>query len=174
KATEEQFVDAITEATKQFWDSEKVPVFLTYYGKISKRNSRNRPYTNIFPTFMVMNTYGDSDIKGNWMELLYHESAHPLILGSGLFVGGTINDTAEIHQLNIPRGLWHAYLFYFTGKISQKLLKKIGIEYPKTYMQRNGIFGRYYPSLKEHLDLYLDRKVTLAEATHSILKKLNK
>lgn len=170
RATEEAYVEQISKLTRQAWQSDRIQVDVTYLGKITKRNMRNRPYTNIFPTHVVMNTLGDDEVDGGWLELLYHESAHHLILRSSYFVNGTIQDVAEINKLDAPRQLWHAYLFYLTGKVTQDLLVAQGLEYPQIYMQRNNVFGRYYPHLDEHLSSYRKREVSLAEATLNILR----
>ena len=119
-----------------------------------------------------MNTVGDDHVEGGWLELLYHEAAHHLILRTSYFVNGTINDVAEIHKLEIPRQLWHAYLFYMTGTLTKRLLTEQGMEYPYIYMERNGIFSRYQEQLNTHLAAYMERKVTLSEATLQILQAL--
>ncbi len=170
---EDEYVDKITNLTRQFWPFEKVRVDVVVYAKSSKWNLRNRPYTSIFPTHVVMNAIGENEIPGNWIELLFHESAHPLILGSSYFVSGTISDVAEAKGLKIPRQLWHAYLFYFTGHAAKELLIKNGIDYPSTYMERNRVFSKYLPALQKYLDSYIERKMTLAEATEKIINELN-
>lgn len=173
RSTEQNYVERITKLTRQFWEFEKIRVDITYVAKSSKWNLRNRPYTSLFPTHVVMNAEGENYNKGNWVELLYHESAHHLILPTYYFVGATINDVAQANKIKIPRQLWHAYLFYFTGQISQQLLRAEGIDYPLTYMERNGVFSRYQPVFKQYLDPYMEGKTSLAEATSSILTALN-
>ena len=121
-----------------------------------------------------MNALGENKVKGNWLELLYHESAHHLILGSSYFVGGTIKDLTEVMKVKTPRQLGHAYLFYFTGQLTKQLLAKNNIDYPATYMERNGVFSRYFPLLEKHLTLYMDREITLVEATKRIIGDLRK
>jgi hypothetical protein len=169
ESTEEAYVDKITKLTRQFWDFEKIKVDLTYYAKSSDWNPRNRPYTSIFPTHVVMNAVGENDVKGNWVELLYHESAHHLILSSNYFIGGTIKDVVEAKNLKSPRQLWHAILFYLTGEISKDLLEKEKIPYPETYMQRNNVFGSSHALLEKHFRPYIDRKVTLAQAVEDFI-----
>ncbi|GAB4241882.1 MAG: hypothetical protein Tsb0034_19170 [Ekhidna sp.] len=171
RATEEPYVKEITKLTRQFWQPEgKVKVDVVFYAKSSTWNPRNRPYTSIFPTHVVMNVFGENHIKGNWVELLYHESAHHLILGGSYFVGGTLRDLSEARGLKTPRQLWHAYLFFFTGEISRKLLKENGVDYAQTYMERNKVFSYYHPYLYKHLLPYINREVTLAEATENFIR----
>ena len=174
KKTEDSFVKRITKLTRQYWDFEKIRVDITIYAKSDKWNLRNRPYTSLFPTHVVMNAIGENEVKGNWIELLFHESAHHLILGSSYFVAGTIKDFVEVKGIKSPRQLGHAYLFYLTGKIAQDLLFEQGIDYPEIYMVRNKVFYKYYPLLEKYLGQYMDRKITLAEATERFIADLNK
>lgn len=172
RQTERKFVENITKLTRQFWQAEKLTVDVTYVGKATKRNPRNLPYTSIFPTHVVMNALEENQPKGNWIELLYHESAHHLILGSSYFVGGTINDLTEVMDIEPPRQLGHSYLFYFTGELTKQFLNELGVIYTNTYMVRNGVFSRYFPLLDKYLKSYMNREMTLAQATRYIIEGL--
>ncbi|WP_420580762.1 hypothetical protein [Reichenbachiella sp.] len=175
RKTENEFVDRITKLTRHFWqfDPPQVRVDLSYFAKSTTRSFDTRPYTTIFPTHVVMNVVGENDIKGNWLELLYHESAHGLILGNSFFVAGTIKDLVEAENLRSPRSLEHVYLFYFTGQITKDLLKKQDIDYPETYMER-GVYEEYFPLLEKYLAPYMNRKSTLSNATRDFLKEWKK
>ncbi|WP_425392381.1 hypothetical protein [Ekhidna sp.] len=172
--TEEKYVDRITKLTRQFWDFEPIKVDVTFYAKSSTWNPRNRPYTSIFPTHVVMNASGENEVPGNWVELLYHESAHHLILGSSYFIGGTIKDVTEVKGLKPTRQLWHVILFYLTGEVSKNLLQDHGITYPETYMQRNNVFGRYHQLIEKHFRPYLTRESTLAESVENFITEAAK
>ncbi len=172
KSTEEAFVEQITTLTRQPWQSGQIRVDVTFLGKISKRNLRGRPYTNLLPTHIVMNAPKDIGVDGTWLELLYVESARQLIRRNANFVSGTIQDVAEINKLEAPKPLWQAYLYFFAGKVTQDLLTQQGLEYPQIYMQRRGNFARYYTLLDNHLSPYLKREVTLSEVTLSLLQEL--
>ena len=173
RKTEEKFVDSITYLTRQFWQFEKLKVDITYVAKSSKWNLRNRPYTTIFPTHVVMNAIGENQIKGNWIELLFHESAHHLILSRSYFIGGTISDVTETLNIKPPRQLGHSYLFYLTGEVTKSLLIEAGLPYDRTYMERNNVFSKYHNSLRRFLQKYMERKITLSEATQRIITDIN-
>lgn len=115
--------------------------------------------------------YAVDEPAGNWLELLIHESSHQLILSSKGFVAGTIQDVANDLGVGVPRSLWHAYLFYFSGILTQSFLAKAGKTDYTLYMERNGVFSRYYPALQAHLPDYMAGKCTLAEATRKILSE---
>ena len=173
RRTEERFVVGIKKLTCQLWQYEKLKVDITYFGIASTWNFKHRPYTSLFPTHIVMNAIGENDVKGNWVELLYHESAHQLILGSSYFVGGTIKDVSEVMKTKTPRSLGHSYLFYLTGELTKQIFNEEEIPYDTTYMQRAGVFSRYYAALDKHLKSYMKREITLEEATRKIINELN-
>lgn len=173
RQTEEEFAFGIMDLTRQPWQAEKIKVDITYYGTASTWNFKHRPYTTLSPTHVVMTAFGDNDIIGNWVELLFHESAHHLIFSNFYFVGGTIEDVAEIMGIEPPRQFWHAYLFYLTGELTKQIFADNNLSYKTTYMQRRGVFGRYYPLLDKYLKAYMQRNITLEEATSKILTELN-
>lgn len=174
RRTEYDYVDSMQQITRQIWQQDTIKVDVVYYGKVSARNYRNRPYTSIFPTHVVMNVASDNDISGGWLELLYHEAAHHLILSEAYFVGGTIWDVANEMKVSIPRQLWHMYLFYFSGEITRGLLEDVGINYPQTYIQRNGIYRNYFTLLDQYILPYMKRETSLAAATQKMIEDIYK
>lgn len=172
RKSETKYWEQILDGTKAFIKDDTIKVDVVYVGKADKWNIRNRPYTSIFPTRVVMNTYEFDEVEGEWLELLFHESAHALILSRTGFVAGTIIDVANSMDVKIPRQLGHAYLFYMTGYYAQQLLQEEGISYPKTYMEYRNVFGRYHEALSR-LDEYLEGRQTLAETTTKILEELS-
>lgn len=172
RRTEERYAYGIQKLTRQRWQSEKINVDITYYGTATTWNTKHRPYTTIFPTRVVMTAIGENDVKGNWVELLFHESAHHLILSSSYFVGGTIKDVSEVMNIKTPRQLGHSYLFYLTGELTKQIFSEEKVPYETTYMERTGVYGRYYKALDKHLKSYMKREISLAEATKKILDEL--
>ncbi|MEP1307720.1 MAG: hypothetical protein ABJK11_12700 [Balneola sp.] len=170
--TEAKFIERMTKLTRQFWQFERIKVDITYFGMASDWNPEHRAYTTIFPTHVVMKTEGEQEVKGNWLEILFHESTHHLILGSSYFVGGTIQDITEVLGIEAPRQLDHAYHFYLTGELTKQILEEEGISYDVTYMQREVVFSRYYSALDKYLKLYMNREMTLEETTRKIIAEL--
>lgn len=170
--TEKDYWTLMGEKTRAFTLDEIVKVDVVYYGSANKWNPLDRPYTSIFPTRVVMATGSFQEIQGEWFELLFHESAHALILSRNGFVGGTIQDVAAHMEVKIPRQLSHAYLFYFTGYYAQKLMVEQGMVYPSMYMQYRNVFSRYHKALSR-LDHYLEGRETLSKVTADILEELS-
>ncbi len=171
--TEKAYWTLMENKTKAFTLDEIVKVDLVFYGSANKWNPLDRPYTSIFPTRVVMATGSFMEVEGEWLELLFHESAHALILSSSGFVGGTIQDIAAIKKVEVPRQLSHAYLFYITGHIAQQLMQEQGMDYPETYMQYRKVFFRYHHAL-QRLDDYLEGEESLSQVTADILEELSK
>lgn len=171
ESTETGVVDELTELTKEFWDGEKIRVDITYRAKNDLRNKRDRPFTSVRPTHVVMNSAED-EVKGNWLELLYHEASHHLISPVAGFIGGTINNTSEVRGLRVPRGMWHAYLFYLSGKVTQSALAENGMEDYEMYMVRNNVFSWFMPYFNKHMPGYIAREVTLEETTRLIMEEM--
>ncbi|MDX1627275.1 MAG: hypothetical protein R3345_01175 [Fulvivirga sp.] len=172
RQTEEKFAYGMMDLTRKPWQREKIKVKITYYGTASNCNFEHRPYTTLTPTHVVMTAHGANDIPGNWVELLFHESAHHLIFSKYYFIGGTIEDITEIMGTE-PRQFWHAYLFYLTGELTKQIFEEQNLTYETTYMQRKVVFGRYYHLLDKYLKAYMQRNITLEEATRKILTELN-
>ena len=168
--TEHHVVDTLSSLTRQRWQIDKIRVDINFFAKSSRRNMRNRPYTSLFPTHVVMNSSGAADTpRGNWLELLYHESSHHLISSVSGFIGGTIKDIEDATGEKAPRSLWHSYLFYFSGNVTQEALKTQGIEGYEPYMIRNKVFSRHLPHLEKHLPSYINHDLTLKDATERII-----
>ena len=173
KQMEQKVAIKLEELTRSYWQEEKIRVDVCYYAKSTSWNLRNRPYTSTEPTHVVMNIDGEvNEPYGNWLELLFHEASHHLIGANTGFVAGTIKDVCKVRKAKTPRGLWHAYLFYFSGKVVQNELPSLGINDYQLYMQRNGVFRRYFPLLELHLPSYMSGERTLAEVTTAILDGL--
>lgn len=171
KNTEVNVAKKLSELTRARWQKEKIRVDIVLYAKSAPRYiNSTRPYTSTNPTHIVMDSWDKNQPVGNWLELLYHESSHHLIGTRSGFVGGTIVDFLVTSKQRSLRQLWHAYLFYFSGKVTQEALKSQGIENYKLYMVRNKVFSAYMPYLEKHLPDYMSHKRTLIDVTESIFK----
>lgn len=171
--TEDSAAQWLSILTRQYWQEEKIRIDLVYFGKASADNWRHRPYTSLGPTHIVMNSAeAPNTPHGNWIELLYHEASHHLIGGNYGFVGGTIQDITKVIGVRGSRSLWHAYLFYFSGVVTKELLTNQGIADYTMYMVRYRVFYRYFPLLEKHLFPYIEREVTLHDATKELIEDL--
>nr|WP_321232780.1 hypothetical protein [uncultured Psychroserpens sp.] len=173
RQTEEKFAIGIQKLTRHRWQGEKIKVDITYYGTATDWNLVHRPYTTLFPTYIVMTGIGENDIKGNWVELLFHEAAHHLIFDKYYYIGGTIKDVSEVMNVKLPRSFSHAYLFYLTGELTKQIFIEEKVPYANTYMERTGVFGSHYALLDKYLKPYMKGEITLENATRKILTEIN-
>ncbi|PHN04661.1 hypothetical protein [Flavilitoribacter nigricans] len=150
------------------WPAEKIRVDITYYAKSYRNYGRDRPFTTLHPTHVVMNATGH-EVDGNWVELLFHEASHHLITPNNGKVSEVLKQAARDTSQELPGGLWHAYLFYFSGKACQEAFRDHGLPDYELYMIRNRVFADYHPFLKEYLSPYLEGKSTLLESSQALL-----
>lgn len=173
RESEVELTTELARLTASEWQEEKVRVDICYFGKSSSYNIKNRPYTNLSPTHIVMNASFEADKpSGNWLEMLFHESSHNLIGSRTGFIAGTINNISAVTGQKAPRSLWHAYLFYFSGWVARDFLHSKGIEKYELYMVRQRVFSRHFPALDKHLPDYIEGKRTLHDVTLDIFSDL--
>lgn len=173
-STEEKAVEQLQQLTGQYWQSQKIRVDITIFGKLRFPKDRDKPYTTISPSTHIIMTASAAQPAGNWLELLYHEASHHLISGRWGFVGATIRNVAKVTQKKTLRSMWHAYLFYFSGVVTRDLLASEGLEDYELYMVRNGVYSDPYAHLETHLTKYINNEMTLAEATRLIIDDYEK
>jgi len=161
---EKRFIQSLSEICRAEWQQEKIRVDISFNSK------RDIPYTTTKPvTHIIMDSQRSVVADGEWFELLLHEASHHLINSKTGFIGGTILNTAETLKLEPPRQLWHSYLFYFSGKVSQAILVEEGFSDYQMYMVKYGVFGWIFPFLDRQLPAYLNGEISLNHATSRII-----
>ena len=95
-------------------------------------------------------------------------SSHHLIFPSKCYVRRIIQEVEEELGLEAPRGLWHAYFFYFSGVVTNDLLKEEGLDDYELYIVRKRSFHWVFPMLDQNLPDYLNGTSSLKECTKNI------
>ncbi len=103
------------------------------------------------------------------LEILFHEASHLMFAE----VEKALAAAGEKTGRPVPDALWHALLFYGTGRVVQK---HIGPGYT-TYAEAQGLYTRggfdgFAPALDAHWRPYLDGEVTLDTALAGVLTAL--
>ncbi len=162
---EAQFSKALSDLCKAPWQREKIRVDISYHSK------RDIPFTTTrIATHIVMDSRMNHEPPGNWFELLLHESSHHLIKSTSGFISGTIRDVVDVKGKRAPRQLYHAYLFYLSGKVAKDLLAKEGLTEYDMYVKRTKMsYQRIYPLMDAHLPAYMLKKESLASVTEKII-----
>ncbi|MEM8909021.1 MAG: hypothetical protein AAGD05_14335, partial [Bacteroidota bacterium] len=165
KNLEAQAVQRLVALTRTEWSKEKIRIDISYHSKLE------RPYcTTQGGVHVVMDSGNNAQPPGNWIELLFHESSHHLIFPSDCYVSDVIDQVADSTGIAVPRGLWHAYLFYFSGVVTQELLPSQGITDYELYMVRKRPFHWFFPLLSQNLPRYVSKTDSLDKCTQQILQ----
>lgn len=164
KRFEKPVFDQLANLSKSQWPEGKIRVDLTFYADWAGAYTSNRP------THAVISTHGVGP-EGDWVETVFHESAHSLIHSRRGTVAELIEKSAKILEKDSPRGLWHSIQFYLVGRVVQDLLKAEGVEY-ELYMVRESVFDRHYSALVQFLEPYVKGEGTLEEAIQKLVGEL--
>ncbi len=164
KAYEAQATARLSQLSQEPWPSSKIRVDVTFLADWAGA------YTTTNPVHIVTSTKEEGP-EGDWVETLFHEASHKLIGARRGKVAELIQSLAEAEELNIPRQLWHAVLFYFAGAVIKDLLVADGISY-ELYMLRENVFGAYQEALGKSLEPYLAGEDSLETALKDLLINL--
>lgn len=145
------------------WAPRTLEVQVTYYANWSEA------YTG-FSENAVEITYGsktERHIGTQGLEILFHEASHWLVRSN---VQPLINEKAKEMKKNIAGQtiLWHAVLFYMTGKVVQRGCTTRGIEH-ELYMVKNHVLDQGFKRFPAAIDPYLDGKTDLGSAIEELV-----
>ncbi|MDW3193723.1 MAG: hypothetical protein R8G66_15235 [Cytophagales bacterium] len=165
---EEAMIRKMEEMSANVWPAEtKVRVDLTTYGSWSSAYSSSRPIMNL-----VISTIDPGHETSEFIETTFHEGTHLLYLFDQSPVRDEIYNQAEAREMDFPRGLWHAWLFYLCGKATQEELAAFDESHQLTIDTKN-VFSNYNtPALRTILDRYYEGKLDMKEAVKTLLDDL--
>ena len=73
------------------------------------------------------------------LEMLLHEGSHGVVSPTIGTIGPQINSLAIEKRLLVPRGLWHAILFYTSGELTKRVLRDRGVLDYTPYAYKRGM-----------------------------------
>ncbi len=147
---------------------KKVRVDLTVYANYAGAYTSTRPEMNIF-----LSTRDPLNNTTSFVETIFHEGSHLLFRIQDSPFRGSIFSLSEEMGLEFPRGLWHAAMFYLSGRVVQDALRKEGIDH-KMDMDVRGIFPGYNtPGFREILERYYQGEQDLDQTARALLEDLN-
>lgn len=154
----------------QEWPSQgKVRVDLSAYANYAGAYTPTRPRFNIF-----ISSLDPSSEHTGFVETIFHEGSHLLFSYGGSFRGGIsgVFDKMAL-QIDYPRLLWHASLFYLCGRTVQDGLKHHGINGHLMTMDERSIFNRYNTAnFRKSLETYYVGESNFETAISSLLNEL--
>jgi len=143
-------IKQLTVAYKAKWPASPIRVDVLEYANWAGG------YTTIDPERHVhtMICSIESDYQGfSALEMLFHEASHSLVDPRSGAVAEAIARECRAKNKPIPRGLWHAIIFYTAGEFTKRDLKEFGVTNytPSAY---RGLWERSWPNLQRPLELY--------------------
>ncbi|MEO8216349.1 MAG: hypothetical protein ABI718_04635 [Acidobacteriota bacterium] len=107
------------------------------------------------------------------LESLLHEPSHILVAPASGAIGSDLVKTAAELNLKMPRGLWHAILFYTAGELTRRALAERGVtDYaPTITLMYKGVYPGFQKPLETHWQAFLDGSVSRDAAIREIVKE---
>jgi hypothetical protein len=109
------------------------------------------------------------------LETLFHEASHSMVGPNRGAVAEAIARECKAKNKPIPRGLWHAIIFYTVGDVTKRNLSEYGVGDYTPFAYR-GLYARAWPNLQRPLELYwqpyLDGSVDFDKAVSNIIAAL--
>lgn len=152
------------------WDG-RIPVDAVGYVNFSGAN------TIVNPDHVLMSSADPSFRGWSALEMILHESSHTLLSPRrGAATEALAAASREAGLDRPPRNLWHAILFYTTGRLTQWHLADHGVPDYEPYLYREGVLDRAWPEFREPLEEawepYLEGRVTMEEAARELIAAL--
>lgn len=150
---------------------DRIPVDVAGYVNFGGAN------TIVSPHHILLSATDPSHRGEGALEILFHEASHTVV---GPRPGGAITraiaEASAAVDRTPPRRLWHAILFYTTGRVVQDLLAAHGVSDYEPYVYREGLFVRAWPEYREPLERawepYLQGRVAMEPAIRDVIASL--
>jgi len=113
-------------------DSSKVRVDITAYANWAGGYTVSKPEMNI-----VISTLDPTNLTSSFIETILHEGSHLLYLFGSSPVRDKIYYKSEELGMELPRNLWHASMFYLSGRATQEALLDKNIEHNLLIDEKN-------------------------------------
>ena len=148
------------------WPDLKVRVDLTAYANWAGAYTPARPTMNIF-----ISTIDPGAPSSYFLETVFHEGAHLLYSRESAFRSKIYHRSKE-REMDFPKQLWHASLFYLCGRITQDLMEPLGVRHTLTMDDRH-VFDNYNtPSFRATLEKYYRGQLDIDTTVDQLLDQL--
>ena len=125
-------------------------------------------YTVSEPTHITM-AASDPRYRGiDMLEILFHEASHRW----DAVLMNEVGEAAKQQNVQPPRDLWHALLFYNAGAITTEALSAAGIRDYQMYADKQQLFGRVWPmrpAIARHWPAFLAGTISRKDAIARIV-----
>jgi hypothetical protein len=166
-------VEQLTTAFKERWPAATIRVDVVVYanwaGAYTTFDDAQRVHTTISST-----NEGNQGFAA--LETIFHEASHSMVGPREGSIAEAIASQCRAKNKDVPKGLWHALLFYTVGEITRRNLSHYGVSNYKPYAYANGVYDRGWQDFQRALELhwqpYLDGKVDFDSAMSSVIAAL--
>ena len=135
---EEEVISKMERLSLNNWpDSTKVRVDVTAYANWAGAYTSSKPKMNI-----VLSTLDPSSLTSSFVETILHEGSHLLYLFGESPIRDKFYFKSEELEMEFPRNLWHASMFFLCGRATQDALSEQNIDHNLLIDEKN-IFSIY-------------------------------
>ncbi|MCL6294185.1 hypothetical protein [Jejuia spongiicola] len=165
---EEEVIAKMEKFSLNKWpDSVKVRVDITAYASWAGAYTTSKPRHNI-----IISTIAPSNITSSFVETILHEGSHLLYLFEESPIRDKFYYKSEELGIEFPRNLWHANMFYLSGRATQDELSKFGIKHI-ILMDEKNIFSNYNtPKFRESSEKFYTGKINADSLVINILNEI--
>ncbi len=166
-------VAQLTTAFKERWPAAPVRVDVVVYanwaGAYTTIDDARKPHITISST-----NEGNQGFAA--LETIFHEASHSMVGPQRGSIAEAMARECRAKNIPVPKGLWHALLFYTVGELTRRNLSQYGVGNYKPYAYLNGLYARGWQNFQRALELhwqpYLDGKVDFDSAMSSVIGAL--
>lgn len=163
---EEQVMNDMARYSGDPWVYTNVRIDISTYGDWAGAYSIAKPKPSI-----VISSLDPTASTTMFIESVYHEGSHIIYTRDSPFREKLYVRCKEIGQ-DFPRGLWHAAMFYLSGRLTQEALKSTGVDH-ELIMIAKDVFARYNTQeFQADLEAYISGQVDMDATVDALLANL--
>lgn len=167
---EEKVINKMERFSLNEWpDSTKVRVDVTTYANWAGAYTASKPKMNI-----VISTLDPTNFTSSFIETILHEGSHLLYLFGESPIRDKIYFKSEDLGMEFPRDLWHASMFYLSGRATQEALSEQNIKH-NLLIDKKNIFPNYtIPELRKINEQYYKDSLSVDSMVFKLLTEIKK
>ncbi len=170
KAVEKEVINKMEVLSLNPWpDSTKVRVDITAYANWAGAYTSSKPQMNI-----ILSTLDPSSTTNAFVETVFHEGSHLLYLYGKSPIRDKFYYKSKELDIDFPRNLWHASMFYLCGRVTQDALAELGMNHEMLIDEKN-IFSNYNTNMFRTInESYYLGKIEADSMIVELLNSINK
>lgn len=155
-----QLAHELAQAYQTAWPSNPIRVDVTTYANWAGAFTTIRPKTRI-----TISSIDSRNQNNAALEILFHEASHGIVHR----LRDAIVDECKKQNVQLPRDLWHAVLFYTAGEMVRRAIPGY-VPYAEANGLWKGAWPMYFDALNRDWKPYLEGNVSFADAVSALVK----